>query len=365
MAASFAMEKPRQRSDTEPDPACGSSRITPFRGLVRIYTYLALSRHRDRYRAFVDAFAGKVVDLARAHTLPRAPLPALEPLPALDEIGDAFKLRDPAAPPPVARRGPRYTKFVYVAGRRDELAALRQRLDAYGAEGGLDWHPYHPDAEDEVAMLAQQVASTAVAQAARADRAAVAGSGAGGEGGDAVGRRGFRWATAHARRGGNMVRSLRLALTSAVAVAAALSCANSRAEAPLPHRTQWVPDEELAIEQFVSVDYLSRSEARFGCVEYFGRTRVVSGVLPDGSVFTIRVAGIQHGGTGTVAVERRRDGRMTVRYAYPLTTGDGQVTRYGEDGSERTTTTLPPHDERNAIVQRLGRRAMELELPCS
>ncbi|HEX2209439.1 MAG TPA: TIR-like protein FxsC [Longimicrobium sp.] len=109
------------------------------------------SRHRDRRRAFIEALAEKIVDAARI-PVPRAPV-------QWDEVPNVFR---PAVPPPAgARVGPMYVKFVYVAATRAEWEAARLKAERGGYEGSaLEWHPYHPEVQEAVALMAQEVTTS-------------------------------------------------------------------------------------------------------------------------------------------------------------------------------------------------------------
>jgi FxsC-like protein len=117
---------------------------------------MKLSKHRDRYHEFLASFANKLIQAARTHTLP--PLPQLPPI---NEIKNAFHRRGAQAVKlagEAANVGPRFVQFVFVAGRRDELRAVREKLDPYGEEGGFDWQPFLPEFTDEIGIMAQEVA---------------------------------------------------------------------------------------------------------------------------------------------------------------------------------------------------------------
>lgn len=117
---------------------------------------MALSKYRDRYQEFLTSFANKLIQAARAHVLP--PLPQL---PHIDRVENAFRRPGGQAAKPAGAgvsAGPRFVQFVFVAGRRDELRAVREKLDPYGEEGGFDWQPYFPEVTDEVGIMAQEVA---------------------------------------------------------------------------------------------------------------------------------------------------------------------------------------------------------------
>jgi FxsC-like protein len=88
-------------------------------------------------------------------------LPPLPQLPPIDEVGDAFRRRGPGPVKPLAgscNTGPRFVQFVFVAGRRDELGSVRERLDPYGDDGGYDWYPYLPEVKERVGITSMSVA---------------------------------------------------------------------------------------------------------------------------------------------------------------------------------------------------------------
>lgn len=119
---------------------------------------IKLRKYEDDYQNFVSALAGKLVDAAKQHAL--KPLAGLEPI---EQVPSAFHSA-PGAPvavtaPASPTAGPRYVQFIYVAENRNKMSALRQKLDAYGMEGGKDWLPYCPDANEPVGFLAQDVAT--------------------------------------------------------------------------------------------------------------------------------------------------------------------------------------------------------------
>ncbi|MGH8771181.1 MAG: FxsC protein [Pyrinomonadaceae bacterium] len=116
------------------------------------------NRHKDAREDIIDYLAGRIAELGNKH-LP----PPLEPMPAIKEIQSAWKtevsVAAQARPPTAPNTGPRWVQFIFVAGKRSELRALRQSVDFYGDEGGIDWHPYLPDMPDEVGLMAQTIAA--------------------------------------------------------------------------------------------------------------------------------------------------------------------------------------------------------------
>jgi FxsC-like protein len=115
-----------------------------------------LGKHKDDLNEFIIRFAQRLIEVVEADPLPRA-----DDVPPIKELQSAFHEAGTqlgvttAAPPPIGK----FAQFVYVAGRQTEVAAIRNDVTAYGSEGGLDWQPFRPGVEDEVAILAQEVTS--------------------------------------------------------------------------------------------------------------------------------------------------------------------------------------------------------------
>ena len=124
------------------------------KGLRQLMT---LSKNRDHYREFLARFAARLIQEARTHQLPPDPRP--EPI---NEVESAFRRWTPEAARSAGEgvsQGPRVVQFVFVAGRREELRTVREKLDPYGDEGGFDWQPFCPEVTDEIGIIAQEVAS--------------------------------------------------------------------------------------------------------------------------------------------------------------------------------------------------------------
>lgn len=121
---------------------------------------MKLNKFRDAYESFIDVFSDKLIDTARTHLLP--PLPNLAPLETITPTFPA-SIGTGTIPVPVVIKpndgaNPRYVKFVFVVGPQAELQAaqLRTKLDHYGASGA-EWHPYLPDALDDVDIMVKGV----------------------------------------------------------------------------------------------------------------------------------------------------------------------------------------------------------------
>jgi len=112
-------------------------------------------KFRQQYDDFIPVLADKIIEASRLHKLP-----ALPDLPPLDQVVETFPA-PPSAPaqaaqPQVAGANPRYVKFIFLAGRKQELRPYRASLDPYGERGG-EWRPWLPDPKDEVDLLVQDV----------------------------------------------------------------------------------------------------------------------------------------------------------------------------------------------------------------
>jgi FxsC-like protein len=136
-------------------------------------TMLRNKKFKQQYDDFISVLADDLIEAAQAHKMP-----ALPDLPPLEQVAETFPA--PAAAtalihaqgaqgpqgaqgaqgaqgqPEVAGANPRYVKFIFLAGRRQELRPLRASLDPYGESGG-EWRPWLPDPRDEVDLLVQDV----------------------------------------------------------------------------------------------------------------------------------------------------------------------------------------------------------------
>jgi FxsC-like protein len=121
-------------------------------------------KFKQQYDDFISVLSDDLIDAAQAHKLPA--LPNLQPL---DQVAETFPAQaGDLAPvhaqgaqgaqgqPQVAGANPRYVKFIFLAGRRQELQPFRASLDPYGESGG-EWRPWLPDPRDEVDLLVQDV----------------------------------------------------------------------------------------------------------------------------------------------------------------------------------------------------------------
>ena len=110
---------------------------------------MALKANEDDYQKFLARLAATIVRASAAH-----PMPELQYLGALEDVASAF--HDAASS---GSQEGNHARFVFVAARPGELAAVRKSLDRYGREGGRDWQPFHPDVMESVGVMAQLAAS--------------------------------------------------------------------------------------------------------------------------------------------------------------------------------------------------------------
>lgn len=126
------------------------ARHDDVRALVR------LRSNRARYRELIDDLARHIVEVS--HNDPVRPTAALLPYRVTPNAFRVFGRRHshpavigPGSSPPAVR-------FVLAAGRRDEMAPVREDLAYYGAHR-TDWQPYRPQRSDTIAVQAQTVAA--------------------------------------------------------------------------------------------------------------------------------------------------------------------------------------------------------------
>ncbi|MFG2103689.1 FxsC protein [Micromonospora echinaurantiaca] len=126
------------------------ARRADVRALVR------LTSNRSRYRDLLGRLARHIVEVSR--TDPVRPAVTLLPYAVTP---NAFRtVGDHAARPAGARAGfpSQSVRFVVAAGRRDEMAPVREDLDFYGPQRA-DWRPYRPLRPQALATQAQAVAA--------------------------------------------------------------------------------------------------------------------------------------------------------------------------------------------------------------
>jgi hypothetical protein len=121
--------------------------------LVKLHQHKAIQR-------LVTAVAATLID-----AIEDCPLEPAIGAPALETIESAFHPRGAAArtASPLSHdagaNGPRYVHFEFVAGRRREFCNVRESVDGYGEEDGLDWKPFLPEIQDEIVQLVTALAA--------------------------------------------------------------------------------------------------------------------------------------------------------------------------------------------------------------
>lgn len=110
------------------------------------------SKYYNQYWDFIRNFAS---NLHQAHGCLK--LPAATSITSLDTVSSIFSNASVASAN-AESGGPRYVKFIFVAGKQPELqAAQRQSLKFYGQQGGSDWQPYVDTYPGNAAALAVEV----------------------------------------------------------------------------------------------------------------------------------------------------------------------------------------------------------------
>jgi FxsC-like protein len=115
-----------------------------------------LRRHRDTYREYVATLADQAIAASRRHELVDGEVLDLQQAP------DAFRAPAGAAKPAAADAareggGPKWVRFIVVAGTRDEMLNHRERVEFYGDKWDA-WSPSEPLHEDLIGARAQRLA---------------------------------------------------------------------------------------------------------------------------------------------------------------------------------------------------------------
>jgi len=121
--------------------------------------------YRKEYTEFINQLADEILDVYEKFEREGVDLPPLEPMPELREMPSAFH-QPPApraageAPRAVARQrgGPKYVRFVFIAGDPNEFPQGARRRDFYMEYGRGEWKPYYPEVTRPIMSLAQTVA---------------------------------------------------------------------------------------------------------------------------------------------------------------------------------------------------------------
>lgn len=123
---------------------------------------MRLTKHGDDYQEFLVKMGRRIVDVAEKH--PLTPLAALPPLTAVKNAFAAVPppaaAADPAIEESLSNTGPGFAHFVFVAGQKQELQAVRKALAAYDKDGRL-WKPYLPAIDKPIALFTQRAATEA------------------------------------------------------------------------------------------------------------------------------------------------------------------------------------------------------------
>src|SRR5262249_40359353 len=93
-------------------------------------------KFKRQYDDFIPVLADNIIKAAQKHTLP-----ALPNLPILDQVAPTFTVQTVAsiaASAPSIGANPRYVKFIFLAGCKQDLKPFRMSLDQYGESGG-EW----------------------------------------------------------------------------------------------------------------------------------------------------------------------------------------------------------------------------------
>lgn len=122
------------------------------------------SYHTDVYWDALNAMAHRIASAAR-----NTPLPELRDPPRWDNITPLFPLTvGVERPTPLAAnrpmRPPRYARFVWIVGNRDELTQTRslEYLQCYDPDGiAEEWRPFLPDTTDPARLIATDAAREA------------------------------------------------------------------------------------------------------------------------------------------------------------------------------------------------------------
>jgi FxsC-like protein len=116
------------------------------------------SSYRKDYTDFVNQLADQILDVHDLFEREGSDLPPLDPLPELPEMPSAFREARPAPPPFGRRGGPKYVRFVFIAGDPNEFPQGSRQREIYLEYGRGEWKPYYPDVERPIMSLAQTVA---------------------------------------------------------------------------------------------------------------------------------------------------------------------------------------------------------------
>jgi FxsC-like protein len=142
----------------------GSDKTAPHNAVGLKQMRKQYNNYDVAYDKFIDSLADEILEANKIV------LPKLDPLPALGKIDSAFHPTASAAAPPAqvitqlgqatpARRrsGPKFARFVFIAGDPNEFPLGARRRDFYLDCGGVEWKPYYPDTKP-LMIVASEVA---------------------------------------------------------------------------------------------------------------------------------------------------------------------------------------------------------------
>lgn len=124
--------------------------------------YLMRRKEEPEYQTFSLEFRERVVQAAKDHPLPR--LEHLEPWeivesafhPAAQAMNTPPQVLPANSPLPLYS-GPEVAWIVYVAGRNQDYAGIRNTCQCYGSIGGALWRPYLPPSDLQVGRFTQRI----------------------------------------------------------------------------------------------------------------------------------------------------------------------------------------------------------------
>jgi FxsC-like protein len=114
-----------------------------------------LKHNRADYQKFLAKFAEQAVAAATRNPLSDGNTPDLRQSPNAF-LGAANRPTSASTEP--GSGGPKWVRFIVVAGSREQMEQHRTNLHYYGDEWD-GWQPYHPDYEDPIGIHAQRIAN--------------------------------------------------------------------------------------------------------------------------------------------------------------------------------------------------------------
>jgi hypothetical protein len=106
-----------------------------------LYQIRTLKKYRDSYREFLQAFAGRLVEVAENE---QNRIPLIEPMPDYQMTENAFSLSQAGLAQSITMTslsnlnlGPSMAQFIYLAGCRTDFAGIKEVVGNYGPNGAL------------------------------------------------------------------------------------------------------------------------------------------------------------------------------------------------------------------------------------